>query len=36
MDEKTLNEEALEREIEDGFYGQSLSDMIIHERRNGP
>jgi hypothetical protein len=32
-----VDEEALAREIEEGFQGQPpLSDTIIEERRNGP
>jgi predicted DNA-binding antitoxin AbrB/MazE fold protein len=30
-----IDEEALAREIEEGFRGQSLSDTIIEERRSG-
>lgn len=34
---ETLDENALAREIEEGFRGQPpLSDMIIRERREGP
>ena len=33
--DEAIDEDALSREVEEGFRGQSLSDAIIEERRNG-
>jgi predicted DNA-binding antitoxin AbrB/MazE fold protein len=35
-DDDDIDEEALLREIEEGFKGVTLSDVIIGERREGP